>query len=124
MADINAGAWEFAHGYALLRSGQWQQAGAHLAALKKLAEISSATTNFGARHPARRLLGVLAGILDGEIARSSGNAEAGIASLERAVALDDELTSTNGAAAVSGAALAGCRAARRRTGRRCRTRLR
>ena len=91
MADINAGAWEFAHGYALLRSGQSQQAGAHLAALKKLAEVSSATTNFGARHPARRLLGVLAGILDGEIARSSGNAEAGIASLERAVALDDEL---------------------------------
>ena len=91
MADINAGAWEFAHGYASLRSGDSPQAAAHLAALKKLAEVSSATTNFGARHPAGRLLGVLAGILDGEIARSSGNAEAGIASLERAVALDDEL---------------------------------
>ena len=52
--------------------------GAHLAALNKLAEVSTATTNFGARHPARRLLGVLAGILEGEIARSPATPKPGL----------------------------------------------
>ena len=89
--DIPAGAWEFAQGYAKLRSGRADAAGGHLTDLKKLAQFSSATTNFGSRHPAPRLLGVLAAILEGEIARSAGNAVAGIAALERAVALDDEL---------------------------------
>ena len=89
--DIPAGAWEFAHGYAKLRSGQPAAAATHLAALTKLAEHSSATTYFGSRHPARRLLGVLVGILQGEIARTAGDAAAGIAAFERAVALDDEL---------------------------------
>jgi tetratricopeptide (TPR) repeat protein len=89
--DISAGAWEFAHGYARLRSGQPQEAGGHLADLRKLAERSLVTTNFGSRHPARRLLGVLAAILEGEIARGTGNTAAALAALERAVALDDEL---------------------------------
>ena len=74
-----------------MRTGQRDAADAHLAALNKLAEVSPATTNFGARHPARRLLGVLAGILEGEIARTSGNMAAAVTALERAVALDDEL---------------------------------
>jgi tetratricopeptide (TPR) repeat protein len=89
--DMSTGAWEFAHGYARLRSGQRDAAVVHLAALNKLAEVSSATTSFGARHPARRLLGVLAGILEGEIARASGDTAGAITALERAVALDDEL---------------------------------
>jgi tetratricopeptide (TPR) repeat protein len=89
--DIPAGAWEFAHGYARLRSGQLEAARGHLANLAQIAGVSSATTNFGARHPARRLLGVLAGILEGEIARSTGNMTAAVAALRRAVALDDEL---------------------------------
>jgi tetratricopeptide (TPR) repeat protein len=89
--DIPDGAWEFAHGYAKLRSGQTEGAGAHLAALRKLAELSSETTYFGARHPAGRLLGVLAGILEGEMARASGKSAAALAAFERAVALDDEL---------------------------------
>ena len=89
--DIAAGAWEFAHGYAKLRSGRPDAAAGHLTDLSKLAAASSATTNFGSRHPARRLLGVLAAILEGEIARSAGDPAAAIAALERAVALDDEL---------------------------------
>jgi hypothetical protein len=89
--DIPAGAWEFANGYAKLRAGQADAAGAHLAALRKLAETSTATSSSSARHPARRLLGVLVGILEGEIARSAGNGPAGIAAFERAVTLDDEL---------------------------------
>ena len=68
--DIPAGAWEFAHGYAKLRGGETQAARGHLENLRKLARFSSATTNFGARHPAPRLLGVLVEILEGEIART------------------------------------------------------
>jgi tetratricopeptide (TPR) repeat protein len=89
--DIAAGAWEFAHGYARLRTGQTDAAGAHLATLRKVSESSQATTNFGSRHPAGRLLGVLVGILEGEIARHAGDMAAALAALERAVALDDQL---------------------------------
>jgi tetratricopeptide (TPR) repeat protein len=89
--DIPAGAWEFAHGYAKLRGGQPEVARGHLENLRKLARFSSATTNFGARHPAPRLLGVLVEILDGELAQSAANTAAAIAAFERAVALDDEL---------------------------------
>jgi tetratricopeptide (TPR) repeat protein len=89
--DIPAGAWEFAQGYAKLRGGETQVARGHLENLRKLARFSSATTNFGARHPAPRLLGVLVEMLDGEIARGAGNTAEGLAALERAVALDDAL---------------------------------
>ena len=89
--DIPAGSWEFAHGYAKVRGGQPEVARGHLENLRRLARFSSATTNFGARHPAGRLLGVLVEILDGEIARSAGNTAGAIAAFERAVALDDEL---------------------------------
>ena len=89
--DIPLGAWEFAHGYAKLRSGQTDASRGHLENLRRVARSSSATTNFGARHPAPRLLGVLAEILDGEIARSAGDTATALAAFERAVALDDEL---------------------------------
>jgi tetratricopeptide (TPR) repeat protein len=89
--DIAAGAWEFAHGYAKLRGGQPDAAKGHLENLRRLARSSSATTNFGARHPAPRLLGVLSEILDGEIALSAADTAAAIAAFERAVTLDDEL---------------------------------
>ncbi len=89
--DIPAGAWEFAQGYAKLRSGQAEGASVHLAALSRLAASSSETTNFGARHPASRMLGVLAAILEGEIARTGGTIAAALAAFERAVALDDQL---------------------------------
>src|SRR5262245_15420266 len=89
--DIAVGAWEFAHGYAKLRGGDLQAARGHLENLRRIAQSSSAATYCGARHPAGRLLGGLAEILDGEIARGAGDLPRGIAALERAVALDDEL---------------------------------
>src|SRR5262245_60242621 len=89
--DIAVGAWEFAHGYAKLRGGDLQAARGHLENLRRIAQSSSAATYFGARHPAGRLLGVLVEILDGEIARTSGNTAEAIAAFERAVARDDEL---------------------------------
>jgi tetratricopeptide (TPR) repeat protein len=90
-ADMPRGVWEFAQGYAKLRSGQADGARAHLAELKQIAGFSSVTTYFGARHPAGRLLGVLAGILEGEIARTTPDVALAIAAFERAVKLDDEL---------------------------------
>ncbi|MFL6278542.1 MAG: tetratricopeptide repeat protein [Vicinamibacterales bacterium] len=89
--DISIGVWEFAYGYASLRTGQRDAAGAHLASLRTLAEHSVATFNSSARHPARRVLGLLVGILEGEIARVSGDVPAAVSAFERAVALDDEL---------------------------------
>jgi tetratricopeptide (TPR) repeat protein len=89
--DIPTGVWEFAYGYASLRSGQPDAAAAHLASLGYLAEHSVAIFSSSARHPARRVLGLLAGILEGEIARASGDVPAAITAFERAVALDDEL---------------------------------
>jgi tetratricopeptide (TPR) repeat protein len=89
--DIPAGAWEFAHGYAKLRIGQPEGARGHLAGLKRIAELSSAATYYGSRHPAKQLLGVLAGILEGEIARSTSDLPLAIAAFERAVTLDDGL---------------------------------
>jgi len=89
--DISTGVWEFAYGYASLRSGDADAAGAHLASLRKLSQFSVATFPSSARHPARRVLGLLAGILEGEIARVAGDLPSAITAFERAVTLDDEL---------------------------------
>ena len=88
--DIGGGLWEFAHGYARLRKGEAEAARQHLARLQKLADTSKEVFS-SARHPAGRLLGVVAGILEGEIARAAKDVPAAIASFERAVKLDDEL---------------------------------
>ena len=42
-------------------------------------------------HPAARIVGVLAGILDGEIARTAGDLDGAIAKFEEAVKKDDEM---------------------------------
>jgi tetratricopeptide (TPR) repeat protein len=88
--DIPGGMWDFAQGYARLRKGRIDAAREDLARVERAASTSTATY-LSARHPARPLLGVLAGILEGEIARSSGDLNAAIAALERAVATDDAL---------------------------------
>ena len=57
--------WEFAQGYAQLRAGNPEAAKTHLAPVLEAANTSTAL--FGA-NPAKKLFGVLAGILEGEIA--------------------------------------------------------
>jgi tetratricopeptide (TPR) repeat protein len=86
-ADIPGGMWDFAHGYAALRANDVKRAREHLDRLARAA-ASPATFRF---HPAKTLLGTLAGILEGEIQRSVGDMSASIASFERAVALDDAI---------------------------------
>jgi tetratricopeptide (TPR) repeat protein len=84
---IPGGMWDFAHGYAALRTGDLKGARGHLDRLSRAA-ASSATFKF---HPAKTLLGTIAAILEGEIHRSAGETAAAIESLERAVALNDSI---------------------------------
>jgi tetratricopeptide (TPR) repeat protein len=85
---IPAAAWDFAQGYAYLRTGQADFARVYLARVQKTMETSTAEFR---NHPAKTLLGVLAGILEGEIARDAKDLPAAIAAFERAVAADDAL---------------------------------
>jgi tetratricopeptide (TPR) repeat protein len=86
--DIPAGMWDFGQGYAKLREGDVTFARAYLSRVQKAAETS--TQSFRV-HQARQLLGIVAGILEGEILREEGDLAGAIAAFERAAALDDEL---------------------------------
>jgi tetratricopeptide (TPR) repeat protein len=87
-ADIPGGMWDFAHGYAALRSGDVRSAREHLDSLARSAASSQDRFKF---HPAKTLLGAIAGILQGEIDRAAGDQNAAIAAFERAVALNDSI---------------------------------
>jgi tetratricopeptide (TPR) repeat protein len=87
-ADIPGGTWDFAHGYAALRDGDLQGARDRLARLSRAAASSQDRFKF---HPARTLLGTIAALLEGEIARSTGDLNAAITAFERAVSLNDSI---------------------------------
>lgn len=84
---IQGGMWDFARGYAALRAGDRTSARQYLDSLGRAAQ-SSDTFKF---HPAKKLLGTIAAILEGEIARSAGDIPSAIAALERAVSLNDSI---------------------------------
>jgi tetratricopeptide (TPR) repeat protein len=86
--DIPAGMWDFAHGYAALRTGNPQAAKQSLDRLAATIKSSTAVFKF---HSATVLLSPLAAILEGEIDRSDGDLSGAITALERAVALDDAI---------------------------------
>ncbi|MBA3269411.1 MAG: hypothetical protein H0T71_02800 [Acidobacteria bacterium] len=86
--EVPAAVWDFAQGYAYLRKNQTDFARVYLARVQKTADTSKAEFR---THPARQLLGVLGGILEGEIARAAGDGPAAIAAFERAVTADDAL---------------------------------
>lgn len=87
-ADIPAGMWDFAHGYAAVRAGNADAARQYLDRMSTTMKSSTAVFKF---HPAKALLGPLAGILEGEIDRASGHLPAAITSFEQAVVLDDAI---------------------------------
>jgi len=87
-ADYPGGVWDFAQGYAKLKTGEPEFARAHLARLAQTAETTDEMFRFD---PASRLLGVMQEILAGEIALSEGNLRAAIRAFERAVEHEDEL---------------------------------
>jgi tetratricopeptide (TPR) repeat protein len=86
--EVPAAMWDFSKGYAYLKTGQADFAKLYLGRVQKTAETS--TQEFRS-HPATRLVGVVAGVLDGEILRDAKDLPGAIAAFERAVALDDEL---------------------------------
>ena len=84
---IPAGVWDFAHGYARLREGESDFAQAHL---RRLEQARGQSGKFR-EHTACDLLGVLAGILEGELRREKGDLNGAIRSFTTAVAADDTL---------------------------------
>ena len=85
---IPGAAWDFAQGYAHLRTGDADFAKVYLERIRKTAETSDAEFR---NHSAKNLVGVLVGILEGEIAREEKDLDRAIAAFERAVAADDAL---------------------------------
>jgi tetratricopeptide (TPR) repeat protein len=86
--EVPGAVWDFAQGYANLRKKQDDFARVYLARVQKTADSSKAEFR---GHTAKNLLGILAGILEGEIARAAGDLPAAIAAFERAVTADDAL---------------------------------
>jgi len=87
-AEVSGGMWDFAQGYAKLRLGKTDDAKQDLEKLLKVAESSKASFR---GHPARVLLGSVAGILEGEMQRTAGDLPGAIKSFERAVKFEDEI---------------------------------
>jgi tetratricopeptide (TPR) repeat protein len=86
--EIPAAAFDFSHGYAKLKLGEPEFAKAYLEKVKKVAATSKQEFR---SHAAARIVGVLAGILEGEILRTAGDVTGAIAKFEEAVARDDEM---------------------------------
>lgn len=86
--EIPAAAFDFSIGYAKLKLGEPEFAKAYLAKVNKAAETAKGEFR---GHTAKRLVGTLAGILDGEITRMGGDLAGAITKFEAAVKLDDEM---------------------------------
>ena len=87
---IQRGFWDFSRGYAYLRHDEPGRAAVYLERVRKAAEDTPGSERFRG-HSAADLLGVVAGILEGEILRYQGDTERAIEVLETAVAVEDGL---------------------------------
>lgn len=87
---LQRGLWDFGVGYAHLRQGAADSARAYLDRVERAAAELGDSVNFRG-HGAAALLGVVGGILRGELLRSQGQTAESIAVFERAVALEDEI---------------------------------
>ena len=79
--DIQGGLWDFAQGYAHLKLGNVDFAKLYLGRVVKAADTSTASFRV---HPAKDLLRIVAGILEGEIQRVAGDLPGAIAAFQRA----------------------------------------
>ena len=86
--DGSGGLWDFAQGYARLRTGDADFAQVYLDRVLKLAEETNARFRFDS---AELLLKTVGGILEGEIRRAGGHLHAAIEAFERAVEIEDQL---------------------------------
>ena len=86
--EMSGALWDFAQGYAHLKQGQADFASLYLGRVTKAAASSKATFRV---HPAKDLLSIAAGILEGEIHRTAGNLDAAIASFQQAARTQEAL---------------------------------
>ena len=86
--ETSAGLWDFAQGYAHLRTGEADFARVYLDRVLALAETTTARFRFD---EAKLLLQTVGGILEGELHREHGDLDAAIRSFERAVEVEDRL---------------------------------
>lgn len=88
-APIFKGLWDFARGYAHLKLDNRSEAEATLRRLRGIIAASPDAQFRG--HTAEDLLGVAAGVLEGEMQAMDGNVDEAIALFERAVEIEDGL---------------------------------
>ncbi|HET9948377.1 MAG TPA: tetratricopeptide repeat protein, partial [Longimicrobiales bacterium] len=88
--ELQRGLWEFARGYAHLRTGSPDSAAVYLERVEEKARTLPEDVRMRA-HSGRDLLGITGNILRGEVLRDEGRLEEAIAALERAVEIQDGL---------------------------------
>jgi tetratricopeptide (TPR) repeat protein len=86
--DIQGALWDFSQGYAHLKQGDADFAAVYLARVKKTAETSTSAFRV---HPAKNLLSIVAGILEGEMQRMAGDLPGAIATFRRAATTQEAL---------------------------------
>lgn len=86
--DVNRSMYAFSQGYSALKLGDNQRASATLATLLDLTETTTARFRF---HDGKKIIGTLAGILEGEMAWEAGDFEAAAESFRRATRYYDSL---------------------------------
>ncbi len=87
---IQRGFWDFARGYAYLRNDESERAAVYLERVRRAAEMTPDGERFRG-HSAADLLGVVSGILEGEILRQEGETDRAIEVLEAAIEREDGL---------------------------------
>ena len=87
---IQRGFWDFSRGYAYLRSDDPGRALVYLERVQKAAADTPESETFRG-HSAADLLGVVAGILEGELLRHEGKTDEAVAVLEAAIETEDGL---------------------------------
>ncbi|MQA90886.1 MAG: hypothetical protein GEU90_11700 [Gemmatimonas sp.] len=89
--ELQRGLWDFARGYAHLRSGSTDSARVYLEQVETAAVTIPDTVMMRGRHTAAQLLGITGAILRGELLREEGRLEEAIGAFEDAVEIHDNL---------------------------------
>ncbi len=83
--------WNYGRGLALIRTGKPEEAEANVAAIKKIAEDPALAEMKMGNNDAAKIVAIAQNALEGELAASRKQWDAAVASLEKAVAVQDTL---------------------------------